>query len=233
MGNRFERGAINAPFKTDFLNADEISKETKMKFARAALVLFPALLATSAVVPAQSDTDLSSVVAHMKAVTTMTASFTQTDRNGRNLTGTLLLKRPGHIRFEYQKSVPLLIVADGKALTLIDYDVKQVQRWPIRNSPLAALMDPGQDLARFGKRVPAAKGVISVEVRDPKRPEYGTITMVFVEKAGAPGGLTLNGWVALDSKNNRTSIRLSNIKYNGAIADSSFRWKDPRPVRRK
>jgi outer membrane lipoprotein-sorting protein len=204
-----------------------------MKPLFAALALSPLLLSASTGAPAQSANDLSSVVAHMKAVVTMSANFTQTDRNGRAVGGSLLLKRPGHIRFEYQKGVPLLIVADGKALTMIDYEVKQVQRWPIKNSPLSALMDPGQDLARFGKRVPAAKGVVSVEVRDPKRPEYGTISMIFVEQAGAPGGLTLNGWVALDSKNNRTSIRLSNVKFNGAISDNSFQWKDPRPTRRK
>jgi outer membrane lipoprotein-sorting protein len=138
------------------------------------------------------------------------------------------------VRFEYQKDVPLLIVADGRALTMVDYEVKQVQRWPIRNSPLAALLDPGQDLARFGKILPTStKEVISVEVRDPNRPEYGTIMMIFVDKPGAPGGLTLNGWVALDSKNNRTTIRLNNITYNGAIAKNAFTWKDPRPVRRK
>lgn len=204
-----------------------------MKFALSALALSPLMLTASAIAPAQSANDLSAVVAHMKAVGTMTASFTQTDRNGRDIHGTLLLKRPGHIRFEYQKNVPLLIVADGKALTMIDYEVKQVQRWPIKNSPLSALMDPGQDLSRYGKRVPSGKGVVSVEVRDKKRPEYGTITMVFIEQAGAPGGLTLTGWVALDSKNNRTSIRLANVKFNGAISDSSFKWKDPRPTRRK
>lgn len=205
-----------------------------MKFALAALALSPVLLATSAAAPAQSTNDLSAVVAHMQAVSTMTANFTQTDRSGKAVSGKLLLKRPGHIRFEYQKGVPMLIVADGKALTLIDYEVKQVQRWPIKNSPLAALLDPGKDLSRFGKRVATTDpNVVSVEVRDPKRPEYGTITMVFVKQAGAPGGLTLNGWVALDSKNNRTSIRLSGVKFNTAIAQSSFTWKDPRPTRRK
>src|SRR3546814_1818425 len=68
----------------------------------------------------------------------MTADFTQTDRNGRTLSGKLTLKQPGKIRFEYQKNVPLLIVGDGKSLTMIDYEVSQVQRWPIRNSPLGA-----------------------------------------------------------------------------------------------
>ncbi len=205
-----------------------------MKYALAALALSPLMLVTSAAAPAQSSNDLSEVVAHMQAVGTMTASFTQTDRKGQALTGRLLLKRPGHVRFEYQKGVPLLIVADGKALTMIDYEVKQVQRWPIKNSPLAALLDPGKDLARFGKRVNTGdRNVISVEVKDPKRPEYGTITMVFARQAGAPGGLTLTGWVALDSKSNRTSIRLSGIKYNTPIAQSSFTWKDPRPTKRK
>jgi outer membrane lipoprotein-sorting protein len=210
------------------------TKETNMKYALSAMLIAPAVLAIGTAAPAQDSSDLSEVVAHMQAVTTMTATFTQTDRNGKALTGKLLLKRPGHVRFEYQKGVPLLIVADGKSLTMIDYEVKQVQRWPIKNSPLAALLDPGKDLARFGKRVNTGdKNIISVEVKDPKRPEYGTITMVFVRQASAPGGLTLNGWVALDSKNNRTSIRLSGIKYNTPIAQSSFTWKDPRPAKRK
>jgi outer membrane lipoprotein-sorting protein len=201
------------------------------KFPR--LLLVPAIMASAASAPAQQSNDLSQVVDHMQAVTTMNATFTQTDRNGQSLTGKLLLKRPGHVRFEYQKGVPLLIVADGKALTLVDYEVKQVQRWPIRNSPLAALLDPGKDLARFGKRVPTNNpNVISVEVRDPKRPEYGTMTMIFVKQAGAPGGLTLNGWVALDSKNNRTTVRLDGVKFNTPIAQSSFTWRDPRPRRK-
>ena len=206
-----------------------------MTFSKFALLFAPvALVATTPSIAQSSSEQMARVVQHMKAVATMSATFTQTDRSGRTLTGKLLLKRPGQVRFEYQKDIPLLIVADGRALTMVDYEVKQVQRWPIRNSPLAVLLDPGQDLARFGKILPTStKEVISVEVRDPNRPEYGTITMIFVDKPGAPGGLTLNGWVALDSKNNRTTIRLNNITYNGAIAKNAFTWKDPRPVRRK
>ena len=201
------------------------------KFSR--LLLAPTLMASAVSAPAQQSNDLSQVVSHMQAVTTMNATFTQTDRNGQSLTGKLLLKRPGHVRFEYQKGVPLLIVADGKALTMVDYEVKQVQRWPIKNSQLTALLDNGKDLSRFGKIVPTSNpNVVSVEVRDPKRPEYGTMTMIFIKQAGAPGGLTLNGWVALDSKNNRTTVRLGNVKFNQPIAQSSFSWRDPRPRRK-
>lgn len=207
----------------------------KMTFGKYALIFAPVALVMPMPGSAQSGSSkMDRVVAHMQSVGTMTSTFTQTDRRGSTLSGKLLLKRPGHIRFEYQKGVPLLIVGDGKALTMVDYEVRQVQRWPIRNSPLAALLDPGQDLRRYGKLVATSTDdVISVEVRDPKRPEFGVITMVFVRQAGAPGGLTLNGWVALDSKNNRTSIRLDNVKYNGNVPNSAFTWKDPRPVRRK
>ncbi|GGB70449.1 LolA family protein [Blastomonas aquatica] len=173
--------------------------------------------------------DLAQVSRHLKAMQSLRASFTQTDRSGQTLTGTLTLKQPGKIRFEYQKDAQLLIVSDGRALTMIDYQVKQVQRWPIRNSPLGALLDPNRDLTVYGTLLPTNDpDVVSVEVRDPKRPEYGVITLIFTRSAAAPGGLSLVGWVALDSQNKRTTIRLSGQQYNVAVADNAFAWTDPR-----
>jgi outer membrane lipoprotein-sorting protein len=116
---------------------------------------------------------------------------------------------------------------------MIDYEVRQVQRWPIRNSPLGALLDPSRDLGSFGKLVQTGDpGVISLEARDPRHPEYGVINLVFQRDAGGPAGLRLYGWVARDAQGNRTSIRLSDVKYGVPIADSAFRWKDPRPMQR-
>lgn len=174
--------------------------------------------------------DIGQVNAYIRAVKSMTADFAQTDRNGQTLTGKLTLLQPGKVRFQYQKGVPLLIVGDGKALIMIDYEVRQVQRWPIGSSPLGALLDPSKDLTRFARVVPTGDpSVLSVQARDPKRPEFGTITLIFKREATAPAGLSLYGWVALDSQNNRTAIRLSNQRYGVAIPDSAFRWTHPRP----
>ena len=190
-------------------------------------------LAIAAPAIAQSAGTLTAVQSHLKSTSSMTADFVQTDRNGQKLSGKLTLKRPGKIRFQYQKGVPLLIVGDGSSLTMIDYEVRQVQRWPVKNSPLGALLDPDRDLTKYAKVVPTGSNdVLSVEVKDPKRPEYGTITMVFVRDGSAPGGLQLRGWVALDSQNNRTRIDLSNQQFNVAVADSAFKWTDPRPNKR-
>ena len=200
-----------------------------MPLFRNALILVAAALA-AAPLSAQTD-DLSLVTAHLKAVSTMTAGFTQTDRAGKVLGGTLTLKRPGKIRFQYQQGVPLLIVGDGKALTFIDYSVKQVSRWPIGNSPLGVLLDPSKDLSRFTRIVPTGDNrVVLAEARDPRRPEYGVITLAFARDAAAPSGLRLQGWVALDAQNNRTSVRLTNQQFNIAVSDQAFTWRDPRPI---
>jgi outer membrane lipoprotein-sorting protein len=173
--------------------------------------------------------DLDRAVAALRGISTMTADFTQTDRNGATIPGKLYLKRPGKIRFEYAPSAKMLVVSNGKSLYLVDYEVKQVQRWPIGNSPLGALLDPTRDVKAYGKLVPTDNpNVVSVEVRDRKRPEYGMITLIFIRDAGAPGGLRLTNWVALDAQNHRTTVRLSNQSYGGAIADSKFSFTDPR-----
>ena len=189
-----------------------------------------AMCVTGAPLAAQApNSQLDEAVAALRGISTMTADFTQTDRNGQRLAGQMTLKRPGKIRFQYQKGVPLLIVSDGKALTMVDYEVRQVQRWPISNSPLGALLDPGRDVSRYGRLIPTGNpGVTSIEVRDPKHPEYGVITMILVKDAGAPGGLELTSWVALDSQNKRTTIRLANHRYGVAVAANAFSYTDPR-----
>jgi len=200
------------------------------RLAALALIAAPIVAATPLAAPAVAQTaPLAQVRRHLDTVDTMIADFTQTDRRGQTVTGAVTLKRPGRIRFEYQKGVPMLIVGDGKALTMIDYEVKQVSRWPIRNSPLAILLDPGRDLSRIATVVENDDRVLVVRARDPRRPEYGTITLAFTKSANAPAGLMLHGWTTIDAQNNRTTVRLSNQRFNVAVADSAFRWRDPRP----
>ena len=122
----------------------------------------------------------------------------------------------------------MLIVGDGKALTMIDYEVKQVSRWPIGDSPLSVLLNPNKDLTGIAKVTRNDDQVLMIQARDPKKPEFGTITIAFAKVASAPAGLMLEGWTALDAQNDRTTIKLSGQRYNVQVADSAFRWTDPR-----
>ena len=179
--------------------------------------------------------EIERAVGALRSITTMRADFVQSDARGQRVSGVLTLKRPGRIRFQYEKSVPMLIVGDGSALTVVDYEVRQVQRWPIKNSPLGALLDPGRDIARFARLVPTGHpDVISVAAKDPRHPEYGTITMIFIRDGAAPGGMRLDSWIALDAQNRETMVRLSHQQYGIAVPENMFRFNDPRgPTTRK
>lgn len=208
------------------------------RIAALALAAAPLGLAAGAALlpaaPAAAQQDaLAQVERHLDAVQTMRANFVETNRAGRSVRGTMYLKRPGRIRFEYQEGVNMLVVSDGRALTFIDYDVDQVQRWPIGDSPLAVLLNPNRDLSRYARVVSNSSGELRIRARDPEHPEYGTITIDFSRNASAPGGLMLTGWTVLDSQNNLTRIALSGQRFGVEIAESTFRYRDPRPQRRR
>jgi outer membrane lipoprotein-sorting protein len=76
-------------------------------------VMAPApLAAQNAPAPAPAN-DVDRAVDALRAITTMRANFVQTDRSGQSLSGVMTMKRPGKIRFQYERGVPLLIVSDG------------------------------------------------------------------------------------------------------------------------
>jgi len=194
-----------------------------------ALAFAPLAFAAAAPAPvaAQAPAGLAQVQAHLRAVQTMTANFTQTGSRGRTLSGTLIIRRPGHIRFDYGRSANMLIVGDGNALTFIDYDVGQRQRWPVNDSPLSVLLNPNQDLSRFAHVVQDDAQVLMIEARDARRREFGTITIAFAKSAGAPGGLILQGWSTRDAQNNVTTVRLSDQRFNVPVSDAAFRYREP------
>ncbi len=206
-------------------------------FAGALALALPSGSPLAPIATAQAQTnaaDLDRVVAALRGISTMRADFSQTDRQGNVARGVMTLKRPGKIRFDYGKNSDLLVVSNGSSLYLVDYEVNQVQRWPIKSSPLGALLDPNRDVKRYGELVPTGSSdVLSVLVRDPKKPEFGTINLIFVRNAQAPGGFQLTNWVAQDAQNHRTTVRLSNHRYGVSVAESTFKFRDPRRSSRR
>ncbi len=191
-----------------------------------ARALVPAALAAAAApasaTPAQ---DMAGLGQHISSVRTMTASFVQTDARGRAAAGSLQLKRPGKVRFQYG-SGDLLLVADGRELWYLDYQVGQKNHWPLGKTPLGVLLSNSPNLKGRAQVVPGTDpNIVSVRARDPA--QYGSVTLVFVRSASAPGGLQLYGWTALDAQNKRTTVKLGNVRYNVAVSEGAFRFKDP------
>ena len=194
-----------------------------------ARALAPAALVGLAAVPALAQTaaaDMAKLRAHISSVQSMTANFTQTDPRGRSSTGTMQMKRPGKVRFAYSGG-DLLLVANGKTLTFVDYRVGQKSSWPLARTPLGVLLSSSPDLKGRAKVVPSNDSrVVAVEARDPT--QYGSLRLVFLRSASAPGGLQLYGWTATDSQQKRTTVKLSNVRYNVAVNETAFRYAEPK-----
>lgn len=193
------------------------------RFARA---LAPLALVASAVPAAAAESpDLARFGAHLAAVQSMTANFVQTDARGRAAAGTLQLKKPGRIRFQYG-SGDLLLVANGSRLTFLDYQVGQKSSWALNKTPLGVLLSAVPDIKGNAEVIPSGDPrTVVIRARDPSR--FGTLILAFLREPGAPGGLMLYGWTALDAQNKKTTVKLTNQRYNVAVPDSAFTYAEP------
>jgi outer membrane lipoprotein-sorting protein len=199
-----------------------------MKFAKHfARALVPvAMIAAAGPAAAAESPDLARLKAHISSVQTMTASFTQSDARGRAAAGTLQLKRPGKVRFQYG-SGDLLLVADGRQLWYLDYQVGQKNHWPLSKTPLGVLLSGSPDLKGKAQIMPSGDSrVVLVRARDPA--QFGSLTLAFLRSASAPGGLQLYGWTAIDAQNKRTTVKLFNVRYNVAVPESAFTFAEPK-----
>ena len=198
-------------------------------FSSRALAPIAAVAMLAAPAVAATNPDLARVEVHLAASQSMTANFIQTDSRNRSLRGTLQIKRPGRIRFEYGGGANSLLVSNGKTLTFVDYEVGQKSSWPIDKSPLSVLLSGNPDLQRIARIVPTKDArVLLVRARDARRPEFGTILLGFVRNPAAPGGLLLEGWTVIDAQNKRTTIKLDGQRYNVAVAENAFVFAEPK-----
>ena len=198
-------------------------------FSARALAPIAAMAMLAAPAVAATNPDLARVEAHLAASQSMTANFVQTDSRNRSIRGTLQIKRPGRIRFEYGAGANMLLVGNGKTLTFVDYEVGQKSSWPVAKSPLSVLLASNPDLQRIATVVPTKDArVLLIRARDARRPEFGTILLGFVRNPAAPGGLLLEGWTAIDAQNKRTTVKLDGQRYNVAVAENAFVFAEPK-----
>ena len=194
-------------------------------FARA---MVAATIVIAAPAAAAESPDLARLKAHIGAVQTMAADFTQTDARGRMAAGTLQLKRPGRVRFQYGSN-DLLLVADGKRLTFIDYQVGQKNVYPLDRTPLGPLLSSSPDFNGKAQVLPSNDP--RVVVARARNTSYGQLTLAFLRSPSAPGGLQLYGWTAIDPQGHRTTVKLSNVRYNVAVPENAFTYVEPKKRR--
>jgi outer membrane lipoprotein-sorting protein len=152
--------------------------------------------------------------------------FTQTDPKGHGSAGRFFLLKPGRARFQYDPPTALLVVADGANVSVYDRKLKTFDQYPLAQTPLALLL--AKDVKLDGRVAASiadktAKG-FTLDLRDAKHPADGRLLLSFTN---AP--VSLAGWTVVDAQNQRTTVRLANLKTATPLSPGLFVLNNPRP----
>lgn len=184
---------------------------------RAAVVVVASVLAQSAWA---DKLPLASISGYLNDLKTVEGSFTQINDDGTISTGTVYIKRPGKMRFEYDPPNSAVVVASNNAVYIADSKSNQPpETYPLRRTPLSIILARNVDLSR-------AKMVVGhdydgtatiVTAQDPENSEYGSIQMKFTDTP-----VQLRQWIVNDSSGSQTTVILGELTTGGALSNRLF-----------
>ena len=163
---------------------------------------------------------LGSISKYLNAMSTAKGEFTQINNDGTISTGTIYIKRPGRVRFEYNAPDTGLVVAGSN--TVVIYDTKSNQppeSYPLSRTPLSIILAKNVDLNQ-AKMVTghAYDGTATtVTAQDPANPQYGNIQMKFT----GPNP-ELRQWIINDGNGSQTTVILGELKKGGSMSNKLF-----------
>ena len=174
------------------------------------------ILATAMVVvmfslPAQAQKlSLNEISRYLNTITSAESAFTQINSDGTISTGTILIKRPGKVRFDYNPPERALVVATAGSVYILDRKLgAQPDTYPLSRTPLSIILARNVNLGKAGMVTGHSyDGTATiVTARDPERPEFGSIQMKFT---GNP--VELRQWVIIDGDGVQTTVVLGGLK---------------------
>jgi outer membrane lipoprotein-sorting protein len=163
---------------------------------------------------------LGEISAYLNGLTTAQGGFTQVNADGTIGTGTIYLKRPGRVRFEYAAPDRSLFIAGGGQVAVFDPGSNQgPERFPLSETPLSIILAENVDLTRSGMVTEHVSDGTSTIVRaqDPAHPDYGSIQMVFTADP-----VELRQWIVTDDTGSETTVILNDLQKGVQIGDRPF-----------
>ncbi len=152
-------------------------------------------------------------------------TFVQTTADNKRMRGTFFVKRPGRLRFEYNRPSRQLIVSDGKMLAIQDLEVHSDDRIGLDQTPFRLLLRKDVDLLRDASivEVQEAEDLIILALQD-KSPDAPGQIRLFLTKSP---GLELREWVTTDSHGADTRVEVANLDRPEDLDAELFRVISP------
>jgi outer membrane lipoprotein-sorting protein len=168
-----------------------------------------AIVLATALPAAAQQISLNAISNYLNNLQTAKGAFTQVTDDGTISTGTIYIKRPGRIRFEYNPPDKQLVLASGGAVVIYDPKTNEPpETYPLARTPLSIILAKNVNLSR-ARMVVGHKSdgkSTTVKAQDPEHPEYGNIELVFTANP-----VELRQWVINDDGGNRTTVILGEL----------------------
>jgi len=189
---------------------------------RSFLATSAALIATTTARPAlAAQLSLNAISNYLNGITTAKAPFTQVNDDGTLFTGTLYIKRPGRLRFEYDPPEDLLVMAGGGQIGIFDgkSNRRKAERYPLSETPLNIILERNVNLAQRNMVVGHSFDGTSTTVvaQDPERLQYGNISLKFTD-----GPTELRQWIVTDGQGAKTTVILGGLRKGGDLSSFLF-----------
>ncbi len=187
-----------------------------------ALLAAPTAWAAKAKAMSLSEDQLASVErinAFMNSFQSLRGDFVQTSPRGQTSRGIVLINKPGKMRFEYEPPNPLLIVSDGRWLTIKNKIKERGDQFPLSATPLRLVVSPKVNLLKETNVIGFERneGLTSIAFQDKKGSLGGYLVLVFDEDNN-----TLQQWIIVDGKGRKTSVQLANLEFGGKFDPKLF-----------
>ena len=176
---------------------------------------------------AQPAASTAEVERYFNSIRTLKARFVQSNPNGSVVQGTLYVRRPGRMRFEYDAPSQLKIVADGSQVTMWDPTTKDFGQWPIGWTAASFLVKEPLSLSGGDLKVEKSErqdGMLQLTMTQAKKPQEGKVIVRVSENP-----MMLRGWTIIDNRGNQVNVSLQDVQAGGQLADSLFKFDGPDP----
>ncbi len=188
---------------------------------RLCLLAVPLALAGFAATPSLAQQlSLGQVSGYLNSFTSAQGEFTQINADGTISTGTIYIKRPGRIRFEYNPPEESLVVVGGGQVAIFDpRSDSGPDRYPLAQTPLKIILERNVDLTRSNMVTGHTSDgtTTTVTAQDPEHPEYGNIQMVYTSSPAE-----LRQWIVTDDTGQQTTVILGDLLKDRNTPDILF-----------
>ena len=163
---------------------------------------------------------LEKLTLYINNIKTLEANFEQVNNDNSVSTGSLLIKKPGKLRMQYEEPNDSVVLVSSGFVTIFDLKSKAPpQTFLLEKTPFRVLLFSDLSLERvnMGVNYNSEESKTILTVKDLENQNEGYIEMTFTDNP-----IILEQWLLVNSMEEKIIVKLTNVSIGGNISNNLF-----------